>query len=161
MTRIYQNRPFARRMMLSTVVVVGAILFGFWELYSAFQSPEDSGYGPLFGMFFVGGGAYGLWQLHSQYADQVVSLDMEGDRATVVVWRPFVSRVIATPADQFRNWRYEMMKVANNSLPMVLANHADHPRPLRFEVGSGIAISDGFRALAEQAVAAFERPPGD
>ena len=78
MTRIYENRAFARRMMISTVVVVAAMLFGVWELYSALQSPEDSGYGPLFGVFFIGGGVYGLWQLHSQYADSVVSLDVEG-----------------------------------------------------------------------------------
>lgn len=160
MTRIYQNRAFARRMMLSTIVVVAAMLFGVWEFYAALRSPEDSGYGPLFGVLFLGGGACGLWQMHTQYADNVVSLDAGEGRAALVVWRPLVSRRIDTPLGELRNWRYETAKVGNNSLPMVLANHSDYPRPLRFELGSGIPITPEFRALAEQAVAAFERPPG-
>ena len=157
MTRIYANRPFVRRMTASTVVLVVAMLFGVWELYSSFQLPEESGYGPLFGVLFLGGGAYGFWQLLTQFADHVVSLDADGTQAVVKVWKPFGSRVIATPIDQFHNWRFEMVKVGNNTGPMVLANHADYPRPLRFGLGSGIPINDAFRSIAEGAVAAFER----
>lgn len=156
MTRIYENRPLSRRMLLSTLVVAGAFLFGIWELYSAFESPEDSGYGPLFGIFFVGGSFYGMWQLHSLYGDSVVSLDSAGDAAAIKVWSPFVSRRIEGRLDQLTKWRFEAKQVGNARIPLILADHPAHPRPLRFEVGPGIAISHGFRTLTPDAIASFE-----
>jgi len=156
MTRIYENRSFARRMTGSTLVVVAAILFGLWELYAVVRAPQDSGYGSLFAALFIGGGIYAMWQILRDYGDTVVSLETGTVGAVISVWRPFRSQRIAVPLDRLGNWRFETRSVGNARVPTALADHRDYPRPLRFELGPGIAVTDQFRALAPDAIAAFE-----
>ena len=155
MTRIYENRPFARRMTGSSLVVVAAILFGLWELYAAVRAAQDSGYGSLFAALFIGGGIYAMWILRD-YGDTVVSLETGTVGALISVWRPFRSQRIAAPLDRLGNWRFEMKEIGRARIPMLLADHRDYPRPLRFELGPGIPITQAFRALAPDAIASFE-----
>jgi hypothetical protein len=141
----------------SSLVVVAAFLFGLWELYGVFRAPQDSGYGSLFAALFIGGGIYAMWQILRDYSDTVVSLDVGDGKALISVWRPFVPLRIDAPLDRLGNWRFEVRSVGNARVPTALADHRDYPRALRFELGSGIAISDQFRALAPEAVASFEK----
>jgi hypothetical protein len=161
MTRIYRNVAFARRMTITTVVIVVVIVFGFWELWAALNpGPGGAGYGFLFAALFIFGGLYGLRQMQTDFADTVVSVDADekGGAARITVWRPFLPKRLAGPLDQLRNWRYEV-KTPRPSMrvPMILADHPGHPRPLRFELGKGIEIGSRFRALAPDAFAAFEQ----
>lgn len=164
MTRIYGNPRLARRMNGSFVVVIGAVLFGFWELWSAANAGAEAGStGYLFAAFFIGGGIYGARQILTGYTDMVISLDVDratGD-ATLAVWRPFVAKRIVGPLDRLSGWRPYAKQVQRNlRTSMLLADHPGHPRPLEFELGSGIVFNEDFRALARDADAAFERAAG-
>ena len=159
MIRIYGNPGLSKRMTFSTIVIVLVILFGFYELYSAMRAaPGEAGFGFLFAAAFILGGLYGLRQLNSDYADMVISVDADGRAgpAKIVVWRPFASKTLDGPLERLTNWRFEVKQPRPNlRIPTVLADHPDHTRPLRFEVGQGIAISEPFRDLAPEAFAAF------
>jgi hypothetical protein len=160
--RIYSNRAFLRRMNASAAVVVIAFLFGFWELWTVTQAEKageaGTGYGLIFAALFIGGGFYAMRQLLADYSDVVVAIDAgEAQSAVISVWRPFVSKRIVGPLDRLTNWRFEMKTERNITTPMLLADHPNHPKPLQLELGKGIAISDELRALAPDAVAAFEK----
>jgi hypothetical protein len=123
-------------------------------------APGEAGFGYLFAAAFILGGLYGLRQLNSDYADMVVSADADGTAgpARISVWRPFLPKTLEGPLDKLANWRFEVKAPRPNlRIPMLLAEHPQHPRPLRFEVGPGIALSEGFRALAPEALAAYEK----
>lgn len=168
MTSIYANNAFSRRMNASSVMIVVAILFGFWELWRALNpGPDGAGYGYLFAALFIGGGVYAIRQIRNDYSDNVVRLDGDGSsgRGVVTIWQPFMSKRIDGPLDRLTNWRFhEEEQKGNVRLPMLLAEHPDHPQPLKFELGGKIAISEELRALAPEAVSTFEakalRTPG-
>jgi len=159
MIRIYANPGLSRRMMFSTIVIVLVIIFGLYELYAAMRAaPGEAGFGFLFAAAFILGGLYGLRQLNTDYGDMVVSVDADGSTgpAKIVVWRPFMSKTLEGPVDKLSNWRFEVRQPRPNlRIPTVFAEHPDHKRPLRFEVGPGITIGEPFRALAPDAFAAF------
>jgi hypothetical protein len=162
MTRIYENRPLARRMNISVVVTIFAILFGFWEAWNAFNAgPEGAGYGFLFAALFIGGGIYGMNQVLTDSRDMVTALDIDeaNGHAAISVWRPFGATRIEGPLDRLTEWRPWAKEVRRVRTPVLLADHPGHPRPLQFEVGPGIALTDQFRALAPEALASFERTP--
>jgi hypothetical protein len=160
MTRIYRNAAFARRMTISSVVIVVVILFGFWELWTALNpGPGGAGYGLMFAALFIFGGLYGLRQLQTDFADTVVSVDGgEKDGAgRITIWRPFLPKRLEGPLERLGNWRYEMKTPRPNMrVPMILADHPGHAKSLRFELGKGTEIDPRFRALAPDAFAAFE-----
>jgi hypothetical protein len=159
MTRIYENRAFARRMNISAGVTLVAIIFGFWELWAAFRpGPEGAGYGFLFAALFIGGGIYGTNQVLSEGKDMVVSLDADetGANGTISIWKPFGSKRIEGRLDRLSEWRPYARQVRGMRTPMLLVDHPAHPRPLQFEVGSGIALSDRFKALAGEALEGLE-----
>lgn len=161
MTRIYGNSAFAWRMDVSTLVAVGAFLYGFVELRMALDAGGGGGsqYGYLFAALFIGGGIYAMQQLVKEYSDTVVNvkLDDATGRGVVTVWRPVVSKRIGGPLDRLTGWRFEEKKVKGDRvIPMLLADHPEHKRPLRLELGGRIALSDALRSLAPDAVAAYE-----
>ncbi len=158
MTRIYGNPGFARRMNGSTVVIVLAVLFGFWEVYAALNpGPDGPGYGFLFAALFIGGGIYGMNQILTDGRDMVTALDVEDatGQATISLWRPFAARRIEGSLERLSGWRPYSKQARNVRTPMLLADHPDHPRPLQFELGRSISFTDRFRALAPEATATF------
>lgn len=159
MTSIYRNTALARRMNISCVVVVGAILYGLWELWAAYRAGPNAGYGYLFGVFFVGGGIYGMKQIRDESFNMVVALDADvATGASVVsIWRPFAAKRIAGRLDGLTDWRFHISS-GRVPVPMLLADHPGHPRPLQFELRKG-AVSEALRSLAPEAVAAYERAP--
>lgn len=162
MKRIYSNRASLWRLNISAAVVVIAFLFGFWELWNVTQAGKageaGTGYGLIFAALFIGGGIYAMRQMLVDNADTVVAIEAdEAGRSVIRVWRPFVSKRIAGPLDRLTNWRFDTKTERNITTPMLLADHPDRPKPLQLELGKRIAVSDELRALAPDAVAAFER----
>jgi len=100
-----------------------------------------------------------LRQLRTDYADTVVALDADAQgNARLEVWRPFASKRIEGALDRLRGWRYEEKAPRSQTpIPMLLADHPDHPRPLEFELRPGSPLSEELRTLAPDAVAAAER----
>ena len=157
MKRIYENTGFTRRMNISAVVVVVAFLMGAWELVMALRA-EDPGSGFLFAALFIGGGIYAGRQILSDHANNVVSLDadMTNGQASISIWRPFSAKKIVGPLDRLTDWQFQR-KGTRVKMPILTAHHPDHPQPLEFELRTGSQISEELRALAPDAVAAFER----
>jgi hypothetical protein len=94
----------------------------------------------------------------SDYANNVVAVDadMTTKQASISVWRPFSTKKIEGPLDRLTDWQFQR-KGTRVKLPILTAHHADHPQPLEFELRTGAAVSEELRALAPEAVAAFER----
>jgi len=161
MTRIYENRGFATRMNISCLVIVGALLFGCWELFAVFRSGGESSTNLLFAVLFFGGGAYSIKQLRDTAFDTVVALDADpvAHHSLLTLWRPFSSKTIAGPLDRFTDWQFQT-RSGRVRTPILTAHHPDHPRPLEFELRTDVAISEELRTLAPEAVEAFERRSG-
>jgi hypothetical protein len=157
--RIYANPWLARRANGSLVVIAIAFVLGAVELWFAARAgPEGTGNGFLFAALFVGGGAYGLRQVLGANRDAVISLDLDGDIATVAMWKPFGARRIVGPVAQLTEWRPYAKPVRRNlNQPMLLADHPEHPRPLEFELGQGILIGEALRKLAGEALGQGQR----
>jgi hypothetical protein len=156
MKRIYENTGFTRRMNVSAVVVVIAFVMGAFELVMALRA-DDPGSGFLFAALFIGGGVYAGRQVLADHANNVVALDadMTSRQASISIWRPFSSKKIDGPIDRLTDWQFQR-KGTRVKLPILTAHHPDHPQPLEFELRTGAAVSDELRALAPEAVAAFE-----
>jgi hypothetical protein len=157
MKRIYENPGFARRMNVSAVVVVIAFAMGAWELVMALRA-DNPGSGFLFAALFIGGGIYAGRQILSDHANNVVALDadMATRQASISIWRPFSAKKIPGPLDRLTDWQFQR-KGARVKTPILTAHHPDHPRPLEFELRPGAPVGEELRALAPDAVAAFER----
>jgi hypothetical protein len=151
----------ARRMNISLIVIAIAVLFGCYELWSAFRAESDASGSYLFALLFFGGAAYAARQLLDSVADSVMTLDVNdaSREAVVSFWRPFGSRKIGGSLDRLSDWQFQM-KGPRSPAPMLTAHHPAHPRPLEFELRKEIPITEGLRALAPEAVAAFERRAG-
>ena len=160
MQTIYANTPFLRRMNLSAFVVVAAFLFGFWELWAAVNpGPRGPGYGYIFAILVIGGGAYAMWQLVVDHPGTVVRIDADGTANKVVLylWRPFLSKRVAGGLGDLTDWRFEKKTLrASIQIPMLVVDHPGFPQPLRLELGKGVELSKELRALAPEAVAAYE-----
>jgi len=160
--RIYANRGLARRANISLVVVFIAFVFGAFEIWRAANAgPEGPGSGYLFAMLFIGGGFYGFRQVMNGNRDSAMWLDLDDARnATIGVWQPFSTKRISGPASALTGWRPYSKRVQRNlQLSVLLADHPGHPRPVEFELGSGVQIDDAFKALAGEAFEAGS-PPG-
>ena len=158
MTRLYENSGFATRMNLACAVIVIAVLFGVWELWSAYRAGGSDGTNYLFAAFFIGGAIYAATQLRDGAANSVASLDaeMSTQQAVITLWRPLSSRTISGPLDSLTDWQFQT-KPGRIRTPLLTAHHPAHPRPLEFELKPGARVADGLRALAPEAVAAFEQ----
>lgn len=160
MTRIYENRNFNRRMNISVAVTAFAVLFGLWELWAALRAgPEGAGYGFLFAALFIGGGIYGFNQIQNDGSHMVTALDVDdaSGQAVASVWRPFSPKQVAGPLAEFTEWRPYTKRARSVHIHMLLADHPGYPKPLQFEIGPGVAVDERFRALASEALAAFEK----
>jgi hypothetical protein len=171
MTRIYENRGYWWRQTVSMAVVIVVAIYGVWELWSAAFTPApQTGMGQLFGIgddrllfgiAFVGGGVYALWQLINDAADTVVTLDVDeaADRSVVSLWRPFWTERLKIDVGGIRNWRF-YVKVGNRNMRtfLIYADHPGYPRPLQFDLRK--ADIDGLRKIAPEAVAEYEQNIG-
>jgi hypothetical protein len=158
MKRLYANPRYTTRMNASCVVVVFATLFGVWELWSAWRAGGSDGTNYLFAALFIGGGIYAGKQLRDTSANTVVALDADPATrsATVTLWRPFSSTTISGSLDDFTDWQFQL-RPGRVRTPMLTAHHPSHAQPLEFELKPGGAVAEELRALAPEAVAAFER----
>lgn len=147
-------------MNLSAAVTVLAVIYGVFELWMAYRAgPDKAGYGYLFGIFFIGGGIYGMRQLLADHSESVVSLDADGDgKAVVALWRPFRPKRIETRLDRLTDWRPYARKTRASVIPMVLADNPEHPRPLQFETDAGVTVAPEFRTLAGDALTRDSAP---
>jgi len=161
MTRIYENRGFATRMNISCVVIAVAVLFGCWELVGAYRSESPAGTNLLFALLFLGGAVYATKQIRDTAMDSVSSLDvdMTTRSASIILWRPFSSKVITGSLDRLTDWQFQL-RSGRVRTPILTAHHPDYPRPLEFELRPGTAVSEELRKLAPDAVAAFEKRAG-
>lgn len=152
--RIYANPWASRRANGSLVVIAISFVLGAVEIWWAVNAgPEGAGNGYLFAALFLGGGAYGLRQVLGANRDTVISLDLDGDVATVAIWKPFGARKIVGSVARLTEWRPYAKPVRRNlSQPMLLVDHPEHPRPLEFELGQGILVGEGLRTLAGEAL---------
>jgi hypothetical protein len=162
MSRIYDNSGFATRMNISSVVVVLVIIYGLWELWAAFNAGPDAGTsGYLFGFLFVAGGLYGMKQILDDARDMVVRFDADESNGVASVWRPFIARRIEGDLGQFRNWRFHVkIPRANTRTYLLLTDHPANPRSLQIELRRGVAVSEGLRRIAPNAVEEFEEQAG-
>ena len=108
MTRIYENPGFAKRNNISVIVLVAVVIYGFFELYTAFGTGSQDQMAAMFGVLFVGGGIYGGYTIWNEARDAVTAIDADFDtgRAAVTLWRPFKSMVIDVPIDRLTGWRH-------------------------------------------------------
>lgn len=163
MIRIYENPGFWRRAWLSIGFLVAAIIWGFWEFWSAATGPADGATtGYLFGILFVGGGLYALYQLAEDWRDLVSSLDLDEETGAMLatVWQPQGPLKLAARKGQITNWRSHVKVGKRNARTFFV--HADlvgRPRPLRFELRPAVDVA-GLRRVAPEAIAEYEKAAG-
>ncbi len=161
MTRIYENHGFWMRNVVSLGILIAVAIYGLWELWAAYNSTEDATMGFLFGAGFLGGAAYGAWQLINDNADLVAAMDLDeatGD-SVVSLWRPFWTEKLKRPAGDIRNWRFYVKVGARQMRTFyIYADHPSYPRTLQFDLRK--ANLDGLRKVAPEAVAEFEAALG-
>jgi hypothetical protein len=160
MTRIFDSPKFALRLNISAVVLVVVLIYGIFELYTAFlrsETPDSTG--ALFGIFFVGGGIWGAWQTWNDNRDKVASFDVDEAAGTAVatLWRPFSPLRVAGPLDQFTRWRFQV-KVASRGLRSYhfFFRAPGYPNELQMEIQRGAKLSEVFQRIAPQAMADYE-----
>jgi hypothetical protein len=162
MTRIYENPGYARRTNISVVVLIAVVIYGVWELLTAFGGGGSDPTAAMFGVLFVGGGIYGAHVLWTEGRDLVLALDVDpaGDRVAVTLWRPFRNLVLEAATDRLTGWRH-WVKVGKRNLRthFVIFNFEGYPRALQVELTSG-EMPAGFRRIAPSVVADFEENTG-
>ena len=163
MERVYSHAGFAGRSNISMVILVVVIIYGFFELWTAFGSEAGDSTAAMFGVLFLGGGVYGIYSMWNDTRDLVSALDidMATGRAAVTLWRPLRPLVISESTGALSGWRY-WVKVAGRGAKthFLIANLAGYPRPLYFEMVAGKPVADGLRKLAPEAVEELETNTG-
>jgi hypothetical protein len=164
MTRIYDSPKFALRLNISAVVLVVVVIYGLFELYTAFlRSETTDSTGALFGIFFVGGGIWGAWQTWNDNRDKVAAFDVDEAAGTGVatLWRPFSPLKVAGPLDQFTRWRFQV-KVAGRGVRTYyfLFRAPGYSNDLQMEIQRGAKLAEVFRRIAPTAVADYEDNTG-
>jgi hypothetical protein len=162
MTRIYENPGFAKRNNISVVVLVAVVIYGIFELYSAFFTGSQDQMAAMFGVLFVGGGIYGAYTIWSEARDQVMAIDVDeaAGKVAITLWRPFTRQVVEAPIDGLTGWRH-WVKVGKRNMRThyVIFNAPGHPNPLNVELTKG-EMPDGFRKLSPAVVEEFEENTG-
>ncbi|HET7717229.1 MAG TPA: hypothetical protein VFK86_16520 [Bauldia sp.] len=162
MTRIYENPGFAKRNNISVIVLVAVVIYGIWELYTAFLTDSQDSMAAMFGVLFVGGGIYGAYTIWTEARDQVVALDADfaTGRAAVTLWRPFKNIVIEATFDRLTDWRH-WVKVGKRNMRThyVIFTAEGYPQPLYVELTTG-EMPEGFRKLSPAVVEEFEENTG-
>jgi len=163
MERLYDNPGFARRQNISVAVLVVVVLYGIFELWMAFSSSAGDSTGAMFGVLFVAGGLYGAKTMWDEGRDLVIAFDADlaAGRGAITLWRPFRVLALDVALDQVRGWHH-FVKVGKRNLKLhyLIAEAAGYPYPLHFEMRPGVAVADGLRRLAPEAVEDFETNTG-
>jgi hypothetical protein len=163
MERLYDNPGFARRQNISVAVLVLVVLYGIFELWTAFSSSAGDSTGAMFGVLFVGGGLYGAKTIWDEGRDLVIGFDADltAGRGVITLWRPFRTLALDVALDRITGWRH-WVKVGKRNLKLhyLIAEAPGYPHPLQFEMRLGAAIADGLRRLAPEAVEDFEANTG-
>lgn len=170
MTRIYENKGYRSRQLISLGIIVAVVIYGLWELWYASTDPEPAGIalllglgqdGYIFGAVFIAGGAYAYYTLLRDAADTVDTFDIdEATGATLTtIWRPIKSIRLSAPLSAITNWRpYVKITGRNIRTPYLYADHPGHPRPIVFDLRR--ADLDSLRKVAPEAVAEYESSIG-
>jgi hypothetical protein len=162
MTRIYENPGFAKRNNISVAVLVVVVIYGVFELYSAFIAGSQDQFTAMFGVLFVGGGIYGAYTIWTEARDQVTAIDVDdaARRVKITLWRPFQSMVVEAPIDRLTGWRH-WVKVGKRGMRthFVIFNAEGYPQPLSVELTKG-EMPEGFRRLSPAVVEEFEENTG-
>jgi hypothetical protein len=156
MTPLYRNTGVWTRSAAYFAVVAAAILWGCFELWrGAHAQGGEAQSDALFGVLFIGGGIYALWQIMAEWRDVIVALDRdEGGGLVATVWGPTGPKKIS---GEFSNWRYHVVVVGKTGqLPFIFVDNAAAQRPLRVDLRFKGDVS-GLRTVAPEAVAEYER----
>jgi hypothetical protein len=163
MTRIYTNPGYWWRNTVSLVVLVLIAIYGVWELWRASGVAGEEGLpGYLFGVAFVGGAAYGLWQTINDARDRVMTFDIEeaSGRSLAAFWRPFWTEKLAAEPGEIHDWRLHVAIGSRNAKTFfVYADHRRYPRPLQFELRQNVDVTE-LRKIAPEAVTEYDRAIG-
>jgi hypothetical protein len=162
-TRVFTSAGIAGRPTASVVISALAVVYGIFEIWHAStRTPLDTT-GAGFGVLFIGGGIYGVWKTWTDARDVVMSLDLDeasGD-ALAALWRPFRPLLLKGPLSRFTDWHHHVAVGPRDRRTHLIRCHAaGYPRPLRFEFFRDVAVTDGFRRIAPEAVAEFEDSVG-
>jgi len=160
-TRLYENRNIWPRSIGLGIFLVVVLAWGIWELWAAAHGPSTNATsGAMFGVLFLAGGVYALYQLATDWRDLVATLDRDEATGALVatLWQP--SGPLRLAAGELRNWR-SFVKVAGRKTRtfFIHADHAAYPRPLRFDLRQGTDLT-GLRQIAPEAVAEYEAAAG-
>jgi len=162
MTRIYENRGFAKRNNISVVVLVAVFIYGLFELYRAFGGEGQDSTAAMFGVLFIAGAIYGAYTIWNDGRDQVGIIDADFDKgmAYITLWRPFRNVVVEAPIDALTGWRH-WVKVGKRNMRthMVYVSAPGYPNKLSIELTKG-EMPEGFRRLAPTLVEEFEENTG-
>lgn len=162
MTRVYDNPGFAKRNNISVVVLVVVVIYGLFELYTAFGTGSQDPMAAMFGVLFVGGGIYGAYTIWNEARDQVMAIDVDeaAGRAAITLWRPFQSIVIEASIDRLTGWRH-WVKVGKRNMRthFIVFSAEGYPLPLHVELTKG-EMPEGFRKLSPAVVEEFEENTG-
>lgn len=166
MTRIYENKGYRTRQLISLGIIVAVVVYGLWELWYASTNPAPNGIAMLlglgqdgyaFGALFIAGGAWAYYTLLRDAADLVDTFDLDeatGETLTVI-WRPLRAIRLAAPLSAITDWRlYVKVGARNARTAYIYASHPGHPRPIMFELRR--ADLEGLRKVAPEAVADYE-----
>lgn len=156
MTPLYRNRSIWTRSIVYLAIVVAAALWGVFELWSASRpGSTEAQSGALFGVLFLGGSVYAVWQIYNEWRDTIVGLDRDGD-GKVVATRWSLTGPQKVTGD-LSNWRFHVAIVGRNTQAyFIYVDTPTLPRPLRLDLSKGADLS-GVRTIAPEAVADFER----
>ncbi len=155
MTPLYRNPGIWTRTVAYLAVVVAALLWGIFELWrAAGEQGGDASSGGLFGVLFIGGSFYAVWQVFGEWRDVAVALDRDTDGTLVATqWSLTGPKKIR---GEFRNWRLHVAIVKRNApVYFIYTDHPALPRALRFNLRAGVDLA-GLRTVAPDAVAEYE-----
>jgi hypothetical protein len=155
MTEIYRNSGIWKRSVGYVVVIVAAMLWGVFELWQGSHAAgTDAQSGALFGVLFIGGGIYAVWQMMTDWRDVITSLERGADGVVVAkVWSLTGPIAVEGP---FHNWRYHVTIAGRRTeVPWIFADTEDWERPLRIDLRQKADLT-GLREIAPDAVADYE-----
>jgi hypothetical protein len=155
MTPLYVNAGIWKRTFWYGAVIVAAMAWGVFELWQgAHAGGGDAQSGGLFGVLFIAGGIYAIWQMVGDWRDVIVSLSRDDSGALVArVWSLTGPITVDGP---FTDWRYHVTVAGRRTeVPWIYANTADWERPLRIDLRQKADLS-GLRTIAAEAVVDYE-----
>jgi hypothetical protein len=155
MTTLYLNPGIWKRTYAYGAVIIAAMAWGVFELWNGSRSAGgDAQSDALFGVLFIGGGIYAIWQMMTDWRDVIVSLERDDAGALIAkVWSLTGAITVDGP---FTDWRYHVTLAGRRSeVPWIYVNTADWERPLRIDLRQKADLT-GLRTVAAEAVADYD-----